>query len=461
MYRINLSILFLAIIGLSLGSCKKFLDTIAPANSLTGDAVFRHDHTATAALLGIYADMEGSGVAYHKISSLGLASDDFINHRNHPAALAMATNTLTPANELVAKQWDTHYQYIYHANAILEGLTNNNYISNPVKMQLLGEGYFIRAWFHFSLLNYFGHIPYMTRTDYAINSRQPQEDQQTVYPKIIADLKKSKELLPSHYVNASNDPTEERTRPNRYAAGALLSRVYLYAQQWDDAILEADTVLSATSIYVLNANLAGVFLKNNKEAIWQLQPVVAGHNSYAGGALEPGTGIPNNVSLSQNLIDSFEAGDLRRSAWIKTVTVSGQPFYWWYKYKAGQNSPVISEYTTLLRLAELYFIRAEANIMKQRFGSGATDLNRIRQRAGLPAINSLSREEMLEAISKERRIEFFGEYDDRWNDLKRTGRIDRVLSVVKGANWSSTDQLFPIPLSQLLRNPSMVQNPGY
>ncbi|MNE85035.1 SusD family protein [compost metagenome] len=76
---------------------------------------------------------------------------------------------------------------------------------------------------------------------------------------------------------------------------------------------------------------------------------------------------------------------------------------------------------------------------------------------------------MLAAIEQERKVELFGEYMHRWFDLKRTAgfadpsktRADEVLSVLKGAFWQSTDALFPIPSGEIIKNTSLIQNPGY
>ena len=84
----------------------------------------------------------------------------------------------------------------------------------------------------------------------------------------------------------------------------------------------------------------------------------------------------------------------------------------------------------------------------------------IRIRAGLAPSTVLTSEQLLTAIEKERRIELFAEWGHRWFDLKRTGRVDAVLSPLK-PGWRPDAALFPIPLPEILRNPSLIQNPGY
>jgi hypothetical protein len=68
---------------------------------------------------------------------------------------------------------------------------------------------------------------------------------------------------------------------------------------------------------------------------------------------------------------------------------------------------------------------------------------------------------MLEALQTERRLELFAEWGHRWLDLKRTAKANLILSPIKGSNWQTTDQLYPIPEYDLLKNPKLSQNPGY
>jgi hypothetical protein len=86
----------------------------------------------------------------------------------------------------------------------------------------------------------------------------------------------------------------------------------------------------------------------------------------------------------------------------------------------------------------------------------------IRERAGLPLLHpDLNEEQVLEAIEQERKIELFAEWGHRWLDLKRLNKADMELGPIKGNNWQSSDQLYPIPVYDLLTNPNLTQNQGY
>jgi hypothetical protein len=91
-------------------------------------------------------------------------------------------------------------------------------------------------------------------------------------------------------------------------------------------------------------------------------------------------------------------------------------------------------------------------------------LNVIRARASLPAATIASKDATLSAIAHERQVELFTEWGHRWFDLKRTGKIDAVMSVVtpqKGGTWNTNKQLVPLPSSEILINHNLAQNPGY
>jgi hypothetical protein len=146
--------------------------------------------------------------------------------------------------------------------------------------------------------------------------------------------------------------------------------------------------------------------------------------------------------------------------WLKANVISGQSFYYPFKYKVRSGTPV-TEYLVVLRLAEQYLIRAEARVQQDKLQAAKDDLNEIRKRAGVPNTTAATKQEILTALEHERQTEFFAEWGHRWLDLKRTERANAVLGVLKVPNWQATDVLYPIPLQEIQRNPALVQNEGY
>jgi hypothetical protein len=109
-------------------------------------------------------------------------------------------------------------------------------------------------------------------------------------------------------------------------------------------------------------------------------------------------------------------------------------------------------------------IRAEARAQQGNVSGAAGDLNVIRTRAGLPNTSATNSQGLLSAILLERRFELFTEYGHRWLDLIRTGNANAVMNIVtpqKGGVWETTDELYPIMLTEIQSDPNLTQNPGY
>jgi starch-binding outer membrane protein, SusD/RagB family len=309
-------------------------------------------------------------------------------------------------------------------------------------------------------VNLFGPIPLVTSADYRTNAAIMRSDTSIVFQQIVDDLKDAQNLLIPEY------PTSEKVRVNKWAATALLARVYLYKKDWSLAEGAADEVINS-GVYDL-ATTSTVFVPNSPEAILQFMPPVSSPlNTAEGFAFVPffATMIPGFI-LTDDLLASFEPDDARKTSWTKTSTVNNQTYTYPYKYKIALGAPGVSkaEYSMVLRLTEQYLVRAEARAQQGKVtgsNSAETDINIIRNRAALLPVGVLSQSDAFDAIEKERRIEFFTEWGHRWFDLKRWGKASSVLSVKKGSNWQPTDILYPIPQSEILTNSSLTQNPGY
>jgi hypothetical protein len=124
-------------------------------------------------------------------------------------------------------------------------------------------------------------------------------------------------------------------------------------------------------------------------------------------------------------------------------------------------STVKTEALAFLRLAEMYLIRAEARAENSDLSNAISDLDVIRSRAGLltPTDPAITQSDLLDAIARERRLEMFAELGHRWLDLKRTDKANTILK--DKPNWSTYDQLYPIPFADIQANPSIKQNDGY
>lgn len=468
-------------------NCRKFVQIGPPDTELVTASVFNNNVTATAAMTSIYTQMFNNWESYTLGQNLGLLADELTNYSTQLPQVQFYTNAMTAINS--NGEWGRAYNYIYQANAIIAALQNNGNISPAIAQQLTGEALFMRAFWHFYLTNEYGDVPLVTTTLYRVNESISRTPQAQVYAQIIQDLKNAQSLLNANYVDETDTAiTTQRVRPTKAAAEALLARAYLYEQpqpNYDSAEAYASLVIG-NSLYSLCTNLSSlkgqpnygansVFSMNSTEAIWQLStPLPNSYNTsdaqnfILAGA--PSTSTYNSATISPQLLNSFETGDLRRANWIDSIIESGTPYYYPYKYQA-YNTTTLTEYTMVLRLAEQYLIRAEAEANLGDMVGAAKDLNTIRTRAGLGAsptlIASSSLQQADSAILHERQVELFTEWGNRWFDLIRTGTVNAVLGTpgnvcqAKGGVWNSTSELFPIPTTEILNDPNLVQNPGY
>jgi len=461
--------------------CKKLLEVDSPIQSTTANAVYNSNSTAAAVLTGIYINMSNYGIFTGPSSisiSAGLSADELV-----PVTSPADILSVFYRNELIKDDggyWSSLYSYIFRVNAAIEGIGASSGLTAAAKSQLLGESKFLRAFYYFYLVNLYGDVPLLTSTDLKLNSSPSRMNKAQVYSQIIQDLKEAQDLLNDKYLaDDVVSSTQERVRPNKGAATALLSRVYLYNQQWPLAEAEASKVIANSSIYQLES-LNTVFLSSSKEAIWQLQPLGTFYKNTLDGLtfiLAPNTiglagpdasnGRP--VYLSAHMYNAFAVADKRKTNWVNSVIVSGTSYQYAFKYKEFSGDQPRTENLMVLRLAEQYLIRAEARAQQGKIAgsySAAEDLNVIRFRAGLQNSNATTQTEILNEILDERKIELFTEFGHRWFDLKRTAKVNEVMNLVtplKGGTWSAYKALYPIPVGDIQRNPNLKghQNPGY
>lgn len=443
-----------------LSACSKFTEVDLPSSQLTSGSVFESKSTANAAMVDIYSKIRDKGLLTGYNSGLSnqfaLYADEF---QFYGSSLAMQAkfynNSLSATDAAMAELWESSYSQIYAANAVLEGVGKSTALEPADKQQLNGEALFVRALIHFYLVNTFGSVPYIKTTNYQENKTVARMAESEVYALVISDLEQSVKLLPAQYIGA------ERVRPNKWAAQALLARVCLYMQRWDEAATSASTVLSQSEVYKWPTDISGMFLKESLATIWQLMPKTNVENTYQGNVFIFLQGPPPSTAISASLFGAFAANDLRREQWLKKVTNGTSTWYHAYKYKEKSNTSSSKEYSVVLRIAEQYLIRSEARARQGNLSGAKDDLNKVRNLAGLPNSVASTAEEVIEAILQERRLEFFTEFGHRFFDLKRTGSLDQVLSPIK-PKWETSDRVLPIPQSELSLNPNLKpQNAGY
>jgi starch-binding outer membrane protein, SusD/RagB family len=467
-----LLILFPTFIG-----CKKWVEVPAPATSITANNVYTNDQTATAALTGIYAEMSNQDATQGQsnITDLsvicGLSADELtlydVNNLTYNLFYTNELGSMTSGGAF----WASIYTLLYQVNAGIQGLNTSTTLTPVVKQQLLGESYFLRGFYYFYLTQLYGDVPLVLTTDYKTNESIGRSPRVQIYTQVVTDLKLAKSLLSGNYLDPTLiNTTNERVRPTKWAAGALLARTYLYSIDYKNAELEADTVIANSELFNLD-NLENVFLNTSKEAIWQLQPVNTGTQSNTGEGLLfvlPSTG-PDAlgtypVYLDSSLVAKFSTSDNRRKVWIDSVIANGTTYYFPFKYKLGATATTTQEYVMMLRLGELYLIRAEARAQLNEISGSQSDIDMIRTRAGLADVTADDATSLMSEIVQERQYELFSEWGNRWFDMQRLSLIDSIMNIaspVKGGTWVSYKALFPVPQSEIFLDAKLTQNIGY
>jgi hypothetical protein len=451
--------------------CKKYLEADVPKTEVLTSQVFSNDDNANAAIAGLYATIMNMQIFNGKITVLtGFSSDEITYFTSDVSFDLFQSNTLTPDNTDVQTLWSDFYKIIYGCNNIIENAQASTGMSTAFKQKITGEALFFRAFCHFYLVNLFGDVPLIVTTDVTKTAYAPRVSSDSVYAQIKSDLTVAMNTLPADYVIAGG----ERIRANKWAAAALLARVYLYTKDWANAEVMATAVISSGN-YTLPASgdINNVFKKNNSETILQIRQTVG--NTLEGGLFLGYYGYFGYFEhrMQPALVNSFDTADLRRVNWILTATYNNGggngTFSTPYKYKQASGSTTGDEYYMLLRLGEQYLIRAEARAQQDNINSAMEDINVIRNRAGLSNTTATDKTAALAVVEQERRTELFCEWGHRWFDLKRwpsltapstRTRADDVLGALK-STWKTTAIVYPIPLTSRNNNPTLTQNDGY
>jgi hypothetical protein len=494
-------IIFLITLGLAQFSCQEdFLNTTDPTR-IGRDLFYQNQTQFEQALNGVYGQLQtitNSAYIQQEFSTDNTTLDFNPLDRGGAAGWeAFEFSTVNQGNGEINTLWNNHYATMYNINFALEKLVTANFDA-AAKGAIEGQLKFMRAYHYFNLTRYFGDVVLATKTLSNPNEafdliRSPQAD---VYKQIITDLSDAIKVLPLTY------PATQRGRITKGAAQTLLGKVYLTTKNYPAAVTALREV--TTYGYALNANYKDNFdpaKKNGVESIFEVQ--------YQGGndlgeqsnfayvfapRLSQGsvTGFANTTPQGRNiptndLISSYETGDLRKDISLKTSytigsTTTNIPYVVKFTYphtitgRTDNNWPVLRYSDALLMLAEA--INETSGPSSEALGF----LNQVRKRAGLADAAGLSKEALQTAIQKERRVELAFE-NHRQFDLQRTltplqlaafmneyGAKEKANPTVPrgGIAFNQLDYVFndfeyylPIPAPQILINAKLTQNPGY
>ncbi|KJD34062.1 membrane protein [Tamlana nanhaiensis] len=394
----------------------------------------------------------------------------------------------TPVNSELRKLWDWMYAGVNRANFILEFQDKTDFEGREI---IIGEARFLRAYYYFELVKWFGPIPLKeTRFQLGDETSLPRASVSDVYALIEADLK--------YAVDNLNYTAPEVGRVTKGAAQALLGKAYLY----QDKFSEAATVLNNLIVngpYDLVSDYDTIFEndnENNIESVFEVQysdaegagfeclqcsegNVAVGFNgirNYNGPLFD--SGFSFNVP-TQEVVDAFEADDLRKDVAILDIenwaALNGATFGTGYEHTGYYNRKYIARKGDLntgdqnltnpnnyrsIRFADVLLMAAEA------YNRGNIDdtkaqqfLNRVRARAFGDTNHNVTSTgvALTDAIANERRVELVGE-GHRFFDLVRTGKAAQEID----GFTAGKNEVFPIPFEEIqFSNGNWEQNPNY
>ncbi|MCL2738657.1 MAG: RagB/SusD family nutrient uptake outer membrane protein [Bacteroidales bacterium] len=374
--------------------------------------------------------------------------------------------------------WEIAYYVISAANNVIDNLTPDK-IKTPITQQdfnnLHAECLFLRALGHFDLVRLYGQsynyqpdspgVPYIFHVD-APTEEPARNTVREVFDFIVADLRQAESLMADNYQRGQvSDPAATCTKP---AIQALLSRVYLYMGQWQNAADYATKVINNTKFRMWTPDeyltVWGRDIAGQGEVIFQ----VFGRSSNSYDAYWEGPAYMTNpagyadCAASNDLVFMYDEDDVRGKLFKGVNDVVD--LYWTLKYPGkGLGTPDYNN-TVVLRLSEMYLNRAEAIVNGANVPgvTAASDLNIITSNRNAPAYTTVTRDD----VFQERRKELAWE-GHLWFDYSRCGRgmvrTDFTGTALVNKDVPYPDYRWAMPISEreLRVNKNLVQNPGY
>ncbi|WP_428330054.1 RagB/SusD family nutrient uptake outer membrane protein [Mucilaginibacter sp.] len=484
-------ILLAAGLIISITSCNKLSEN--PKSVIESAQFYKTTSDATAAVNAIYgtlnSDPAGDFPLYGRQLNLLVenASDNqlYSPSNTNPDVRALGTESYITSNSRVQKVWQQLYYGINRANIAIDNIPAIS-MDTTLRARLIRESKFIRALLYFNLVRLYGDVPLVLHNPNSTNiedlfiARTPQD---AVYTQIIADLKDATNL-PKGY------STTDLGRATGGAAHALLAKVYLTRQDWNNSLAQINLVVNGGYGYALFPNYYDAFqkaTKNGPEHIFSVQYETnlgeansINDLSQSFTSFNTGT-FPIDIPVDNSLFKLFSANDTRRAVTFydsvynaatgKYVVFHNAYTPYFNKFVDYSLSPLSSQTLSavnypVLRYADVLLMKAEAlnEISGGPTSDAYTAINQVRTRAHIANLTpGLGQADFRDSVFLERRKEFIQE-GHRWFDLVRQGGtvlVDALHKIPAKSAASSKNTLFPIPLIEIQQNPKLKQNPGY
>jgi len=364
--------------------------------------------------------------------------------------------------------WAEIYEAINMANQIINAPFKPAPAVQDEYNQIIGEAYAVRALAHFDLVRLFAQhytftagashlgVPIVTKFDIASNPARNTVAE--VYAQVISDFNEAISLMTMDSGNSG--------RFSKDAAQALLSRVYLYMEDFVNAETLASAVINSGKYALVDsADYATMFCPGlSSEAILeviniQVDRYAFDHVGYMYQKIGYGDYLP-----SKDLLNLIDDNDVRKTTFVLDEELVGQYGDYRVNKFPSEGEDNGTDNIPVIRLSEVYLNRAEARAKLGNDAGAQADLNMIRQR-GLPTAPAITvtGQALLEDIAIERRVELCFEGHRIFDITRHKQNLVRVdcTAPVCTVNYPDDRFILPIPLVEMDVNPNMVQNPGY
>ena len=450
-----------AVLLLAAAGCSSFLD-VSPKTVVPTDKAIVDATSARSAASGVYDALQSLsyyGGTFYEF--MDLSGDDVFHTGTFSTYADADNNVVTADNSTIQGIWDAIYDGINRANTVIARVPSVTGLSDDEKNQFVGEAYFARALMYHDLVKVFGGplptdlgVPIRTTptTSIAETFNVSRATVGAVYTQINSDLDQAEGLL------TSGGTTR---RASLGAVFAIRARVKLYQKDYAAAQSAANAVINSGD-YRLAPRYSDLFTADGSdtpEDIFRLTFTPQDSHQVGYEYLSRTFGGRREIAPTSALRSLYEATDFRRD-----YNISFDPRN--RRYASKYPTPIGSEDLHVIREAEVYLIRAEANANLNLLAQAVADINVVRARAGATlyvfgAAGVTTQQQIIDLVTKERRLELAFE-GQRFPDLIRLGIAIPVLSAFNGYAVDPSQARYPIPQAEIdVTGPSLQQNPGY
>jgi hypothetical protein len=462
--------------------CNKDLLESTPYAQATSANFWRNSDDAVSAANALYPLLGDEMFFGHPEQAWDICSDDQWRSGDWGNEQAIEDFTFDASNDQLGWNWSLKYEEISRANAIIINVPAIDMDTN-LKNRILGEAYFIRGLMYWHFYKIYGQVPIITEENVISNTYNvPKATIEEMEARIESDLKDAAELL-----NAQTDG-DNIGRPTKGAAWGYLAKLYLYKEDFPNAITYGNYVINGS--YDLLDNFGDNFnpdIVDNSEMLFSIQR----HRGWTEENMATWYYAPRPwdgwgfQEPTDDLYNEFEEGDPRLQATMASLgdMINPGPGGGAVEYVDGLNNTdhYFRKHAAfrsegdgldhdldipLLRSADIYLVVAEAKIRSSQ--SGDAEINAVRHRAGL---GNVSGADMTDLIH-ERRVELAGENERhadliRWDkagivDIVSHYAIDRGIWKPGRVFQRPKHYYFALPQRQIdLSNGILVQNPNY